>query len=236
MEPDSYAELLGSIYDAALDPAAWGGFAASLGRFVDASSCTLQLRDADFRVVGPLVTTSTVEAATVQAYVSHYGRLDPWATGWLRQNKPDIYCGDSLTDQSGLAVTCVPKVLVWNMFYFSGLHDACGECPDSWGIRTKRYERLSQCWVGERGWDGCCGWSRRAQTGRVGALMSWSSARTVIFRLPEHRQLAEGDGGWQQRDYLDRGRWQRCRHRCRQLNNVSALTYLNLQAHIGITV
>jgi len=48
-----------------------------LGRFVDASSCTLQFRDADFNVVGPLITTSTVDPATVAAYVAHYGRIDP---------------------------------------------------------------------------------------------------------------------------------------------------------------
>jgi hypothetical protein len=27
--------------------------------------------------------------------------------------------------QFGLAVTCVPKVPIWKMFDFSGLHDAC---------------------------------------------------------------------------------------------------------------
>lgn len=74
------AELIGDIYDAAFDPAAFAGLGARLAKAVAATNGVVVVRQGGLPV--ELSTTTSAEAA--EAYLAYYGRLDPWTPTTLR--------------------------------------------------------------------------------------------------------------------------------------------------------
>lgn len=74
------AELIGDIYDAAFDPAAFAGLGARLASAVAATNGVVVVREGGLPV--ELSTTTSAEAG--EAYLAYYGRLDPWTPATLR--------------------------------------------------------------------------------------------------------------------------------------------------------
>jgi DNA-binding CsgD family transcriptional regulator len=105
MEPLEFADLLETIYAAALEPGGWRGLVRPLAGFVGATGCTLQWRDPAFRVAESVVSSVDVDEAGVAAYVGHYARLDPWAGGWLQRGRPGVFYGADLTGGTSIAET-----------------------------------------------------------------------------------------------------------------------------------
>ena len=74
--------LIGNVYDAALDPALWGGVLAKCAEFVGGAAASLVSKDAASRT-GELAFQVGLDERYVQLYFEKYIRLDPNTTGQL---------------------------------------------------------------------------------------------------------------------------------------------------------
>jgi len=77
---EKLTELIGVIYDAALDPNAWNAALASCAQFVDGSAATLFSKDANSRN-GDVAFDVGIDSHYKKLYFERYIRLDPLTTG-----------------------------------------------------------------------------------------------------------------------------------------------------------
>lgn len=91
-------ELIGRIYDAALDDALWGELAAALARAFHGSSTTLQLQDLRLGQVALLGLTHNVESA-IDAYSSYYWQRDLWVQRGARFGAGRIVTSQELASE-----------------------------------------------------------------------------------------------------------------------------------------
>ena len=76
------SELIGHIYDAALDPTLWLDVLDGAARFVGGSASSLYFRDADGRRPD-VAYQHGLDPRYVQTYISTYAKLDPTLTGYF---------------------------------------------------------------------------------------------------------------------------------------------------------
>jgi DNA-binding CsgD family transcriptional regulator len=78
-ELEQASELIGAIYDAALDPALWQPVLQRIGNFVGGPAAALYSKDT-VRKTGNLFFAYGVESKFVQSYFNKYVRFDPFTT------------------------------------------------------------------------------------------------------------------------------------------------------------
>src|SRR5262245_48021690 len=78
---EQLSSLVGSIYDAALDPAAWPNVLAQSARFVDGLSAGLYFKDATNKSGAIYYDAGGIEPHYQQLYLDTYVKLDPFTTG-----------------------------------------------------------------------------------------------------------------------------------------------------------
>jgi hypothetical protein len=76
------SELIGHIYDAALDPTLWLGVLEGAARFVGGSASSLYFRDADGRRPD-VAYQHGLDPRYVQTYINTYAILDPTLAGYF---------------------------------------------------------------------------------------------------------------------------------------------------------
>jgi DNA-binding CsgD family transcriptional regulator len=108
MSERSFDGLLGAIYEAALEPQAWQRLVPTLAQAVGAQSCSMHWRTPDFVGISPVIVTQNIYLQALQAYVGYYGKIDPWAIGWLRCNQPALHYGSELA---------APRVVAESEYY-----------------------------------------------------------------------------------------------------------------------
>ena len=78
-ELEQASELIGAIYDAALDPALWQPVLQQIGNFVGGPAAALYSKDT-VRKTGNIFYSHGVENESVQSYFDKYVRFDPFTT------------------------------------------------------------------------------------------------------------------------------------------------------------
>jgi DNA-binding CsgD family transcriptional regulator/PAS domain-containing protein len=71
-------DLIGRVYDAALDDKLWPGLAPQIARTFDSISTAVQVRDMRQGTVELLAMTQNYSAGLLQSYESHYAARDVW--------------------------------------------------------------------------------------------------------------------------------------------------------------
>jgi hypothetical protein len=79
-QTEQLSELIGHIYDAALDPARWIDVLEKIARFVGGPAASLVSKDAANKT-GEFAFQAGLDPAYVQLYFDKYIRLDPNTTG-----------------------------------------------------------------------------------------------------------------------------------------------------------
>lgn len=105
-------DLIGKIYDAALDEKLWATVSPAIAAAFDAPSAALQLRDTHTGAVNLLSLTENYDAKSMASYEAYFGEKDPWVLGALRVNMATAVTTQDLMD---------PKELLNSEFY----HDWC---------------------------------------------------------------------------------------------------------------
>jgi DNA-binding CsgD family transcriptional regulator/PAS domain-containing protein len=73
--------LIGSIYDAALDPSLWPGALMGVRQFVGGSAATLDFKDVANKSVNVFYQDGGVDPAYIRLYNEKYGKQDPFSVG-----------------------------------------------------------------------------------------------------------------------------------------------------------
>jgi DNA-binding CsgD family transcriptional regulator/PAS domain-containing protein len=81
-DDEKLSQLIGSVYDAALDPTLWIGVLEEAAGFVGGPAASLYSRDI-VRKTGNVVYQSGLDARQVQLYMEKYIKLDPTAIGYF---------------------------------------------------------------------------------------------------------------------------------------------------------
>jgi DNA-binding CsgD family transcriptional regulator len=105
-------DLIGKIYDTALDENLWATMSPAIAEAFDAPSAALQLRDARTGAVDLLSLTENYDAKSMASYEAYFGERDPWVVGALRVDMSTAVTTQDLMD---------PKELLNSEFY----HDWC---------------------------------------------------------------------------------------------------------------
>lgn len=105
-------DLIGQIYDAALDENLWAAMSPAIAAAFDAPSTALQLRDTQTGAVTLLSLTENYDAKSMASYEAHFGEKDPWVLGAQRFAMSTVITTQDLMD---------PKELLNSEFY----HDWC---------------------------------------------------------------------------------------------------------------
>jgi len=74
---EAAAGLIGSIYEAALEPDKWPGALQQLATYTDAASAAAFVVDLGAAAVG-FMTVSGIDPKALDAYGAYYARIDPW--------------------------------------------------------------------------------------------------------------------------------------------------------------
>jgi DNA-binding CsgD family transcriptional regulator len=95
-------DVIGNIYDAALDEKLWSHISPAVAAALDATSASLQLRDVHNGVVDRLSMTKNYDAKAIAAYLAHYWQHDPWIEGALKFDPSTVLVNKDLVDESRL--------------------------------------------------------------------------------------------------------------------------------------
>ena len=93
---DPSDDLIAEIYEAALDPQAFGRLSGLIARATKSVNGIVVLRD---RMI-PVALSATIPSEAAEAYVTHYGRIDPWADLTLRALDRIVASEDLISDQA----------------------------------------------------------------------------------------------------------------------------------------
>lgn len=114
------AELLGKIYDSAVDRTAWERLPGVLAGLTGAQTCAVYYDTG--RAVGDLATHNLAEPTA--DYVNHYHKLDPWlAMGRANPRLMSLF-GEEIIAQSEFAESeyCRDFARHWGIFYLLGVN------------------------------------------------------------------------------------------------------------------
>lgn len=93
-------DLIGQVYDAALDERLWPGLAPRIARTFDSSSAVIQSRDLRDGRVEVLTTTENFDQASLESYASYYGRRDVWLERAAAMRSTEVLASkDLISDQ-----------------------------------------------------------------------------------------------------------------------------------------
>ena len=93
-------DLIGRVYDAALDETLWPGLASQIAQTFNYPSTVVQLRSMQNGGVEPLTATANLGPDGLQAYVSHYGECDVWLQRAAATHATGVLASkDLITDQ-----------------------------------------------------------------------------------------------------------------------------------------
>ena len=87
-------ELIGRVYDAALDRRLWADLSPKIARTFGGNSCVIQVQNRATEFIGAISQTSNYTAESTDAYRQYYYKHDVWvtqaATGWRYLNGDDL--------------------------------------------------------------------------------------------------------------------------------------------------
>jgi hypothetical protein len=89
-------DLIGRIYDAALDDTGWPELVASAASAFDAVSCSLQLRHGETGRVERLGQTSNYSADVIRDYIAYFHERDEWVNRARSKGMGQVYGSDDL--------------------------------------------------------------------------------------------------------------------------------------------
>ncbi len=95
-------DVIGNIYDAALDEKLWPDISPAVAAALDAPSASLQLRDVHNGVVDRLSMTKNYDAKAIASYLSYYWQHDPWVEGARKFDLSTVLVNKDLVDESRL--------------------------------------------------------------------------------------------------------------------------------------
>lgn len=101
---EALSQLLGTLYDAASDPALWGQFLRLLGEKTGATSAALVMYDAAHQSYA-LSSHWRFDPEAVRLYGEHYGSLDIWAQRALSKRASLVCTSETLSPSSELICT-----------------------------------------------------------------------------------------------------------------------------------
>ncbi len=91
-------ELIGELYDTAMDPVRWPAFAPKLARSFGAHSATVQIHDPPNGVIEVLTTTGNISPKLAEDYRTYYYQHDIWVSRGIMQPGLRSSVGQELVD------------------------------------------------------------------------------------------------------------------------------------------
>lgn len=98
MNETALLELIGRLYDTAMDPGRWPGFAPVLARSFGAHSATVQIHDLPNGVLEVLATTDNITPALAEDYRTYYHQHDVWVRRGITRPGLRSSLGQELVD------------------------------------------------------------------------------------------------------------------------------------------
>ncbi len=95
-------DIVGNIYDAALDEKLWAGISPAIALMFGAPSTQLQLRDTRTGAIDRLSMTKNYDAKAIALYLSYYWQHDPWVNGALKFDPSTVVANKDYIDESRL--------------------------------------------------------------------------------------------------------------------------------------
>ncbi|HEY5211089.1 MAG TPA: helix-turn-helix transcriptional regulator [Stellaceae bacterium] len=95
-------ELIGKVYDAALDEKLWITVSLEIAATFDAPSTALQLRDIRNGTVNLLSVSKNYDAKSLMSYESYYAPRDPWVLGASRLDMSTVITTQELMEPADL--------------------------------------------------------------------------------------------------------------------------------------
>jgi DNA-binding CsgD family transcriptional regulator len=95
---EDLSAVIDASYAAAMEPRRWPAVAAQVASFFDSESTSIQIRRGKFETIALRASTLNHDAASQQAYIENFHKLDLWANGWRAIGKDGIYTGGQLVD------------------------------------------------------------------------------------------------------------------------------------------
>ena len=96
-------DLVGRVYDAALDPNSWCGVATTLAETFGSTSAAIQLRHVPTGSIELLAMTQNYNSGSLGAYQSYYGQRDLWLQAAAKLGGPHVVLGQEIVNESEFA-------------------------------------------------------------------------------------------------------------------------------------